>query len=349
MIIENLLDWENSLVTHDASILDCINNLESSGLKLALIVNGSRQLLGTVSDGDIRRAIIKGYSLESKCLDIMNESPIFVEDVTNKNVLMGLSLQAKVDLVPLVDQQKVVSGLLREVRESSSEVSCAKFLIMAGGEGKRLRPHTENCPKPLIEVKGKAMILHIIDRAKEQGFFEFIVSLGYLGQMIEDFLGDGSQFGIAVEYIRENSPMGTAGALFMLKGKINCPLVISNGDVISELNYRELCQYHQLQNSVATMAVRPFQMQNPFGVVDLNGTDIVGFTEKPIYKAFINAGIYVLDPEVLDYLDDEGGYCDMPTLLERVVSVGKKSVTAYPIHEEWVDVGRLADLDHMNK
>jgi len=135
----------------------------------------------------------------------------------------------------------------------------------------------------------------------------------------------------------------------MLKGKLNCPLVISNGDVISELNYRELCQYHQLQNTLATMAVRPFQMQNPFGVVDLNGTDIVGFTEKPIYKSFINAGIYVLDPEVLDYLDDDGGYCDMPSLLERVVSVGKKSVTAYPIHEEWFDVGRLADLDHMNK
>lgn len=348
MKMKNVVGWENSLVVNDASILDCINNLERSGLKLALIVNESRQLLGTVSDGDVRRAIIKGFSLEAKCLDIMNASPIFAENASNQEFLIGLLSEAKVDLVPLVDQQKIVRGLWREIGESGCDISGAKFLIMAGGEGKRLRPHTENCPKPLVEVKGKPMILHIINRAREQGFCEFIVSLGYLGYMIEDYLGDGSQFGVAVEYIREQAPMGTAGALFMLKGRLNCPLVISNGDVISALNYRELCQYHQLQNAVATMAVRSYELQNPFGVVDLDGTNIVGFTEKPIYKSFINTGIYVLNPEVLDYLDD-GGYCDMPTLLERVGNIGGKSVVAYPIHEEWIDIGRPEDLDYINE
>ena len=216
------------------------------------------------------------------------------------------------------------------------------MVIMAGGMGTRLGSHTENCPKPLLLVAGKPMLEHIIERAKLQGFSHFVLAIHYLGHMIESHFGNGERLGVQIDYLREESPLGTAGALSLLAALPEAPFVVTNGDVITDIRYGELLDFHNLHAASATMAVRMHEWQHPFGVVKLNGADIVGFEEKPIARSYINAGVYALNPESLSFLV-RNEHCDMPSLIERLKANVQRTV-AYPMHEQWLDVGRPADL-----
>jgi NDP-sugar pyrophosphorylase family protein len=221
------------------------------------------------------------------------------------------------------------------------------MVIMAGGMGTRMRPYTEDCPKPLLPVAGKPMLEHIIERAKLEGFSQFIIAIHYLGHMIEECFGDGEQLGVEIAYLKENAPLGTAGALSLLNPKPRLPFVVTNGDVITDIRYGELLDFHVRHAAAATMAVRIHEWQHPFGVVQMQGVEIVGFEEKPVARTHINAGVYVLDPSVLNLLDDDQR-CDMPTLFERLQVKNNRTV-AYPMHEPWLDVGRPDDLVVANK
>jgi NDP-sugar pyrophosphorylase family protein len=221
------------------------------------------------------------------------------------------------------------------------------MVIMAGGKGTRLRPHTENCPKPLLPVAGKPILEHIIERAKSEGFSHFILAIHYLGHMIEAYFSDGAKHGVRIEYLKEETPLGTAGALGLISPPPEVPFVVTNGDVITDIRYGELLDFHIRHAGAATMAVRTHEWQHPFGVVQMRGIDIVGFEEKPTIKSHINAGVYVINPTALSAMDcDET--CDMPTLFERLQERGQRTV-AYPIHEPWLDVGRPEDLLLANK
>jgi NDP-sugar pyrophosphorylase family protein len=215
---------------------------------------------------------------------------------------------------------------------------------MAGGKGTRLRPHTENCPKPLVRVAGKPMLEHIIDRAKLEGFNDFTLAVYYLGHMLEEYFGDGSRFGVNIEYLRESAPLGTAGALSLLNPRPDVSFVVTNGDVLTDIRYGELLDFHSRHAAAATMAVRTHEWQHPYGVVQTRGMEIVGFEEKPVARSHINAGVYVLSPEALDELEC-GVPCDMPTLFERLQSSSRR-IFAYPMHEPWLDVGRPEDLEN---
>jgi NDP-sugar pyrophosphorylase family protein len=216
------------------------------------------------------------------------------------------------------------------------------MVIMAGGMGTRLRPHTEDCPKPLLAVAGKPMLEHIIERAKLEGFTHFVLAIHYLGHMIEDYFGKGERLQVQIDYVREHSPLGTAGALGLLSPRPEAPFVVTNGDVITDIRYGELLDFHVRHEAAATMAVRAHEWQHPFGVVQTQGVDIVGFEEKPIARSHINAGVYVLDPKALAVLEEDA-HCDMPTLFERLQARAMRTV-AYPMHEPWLDVGRPEDL-----
>jgi len=213
---------------------------------------------------------------------------------------------------------------------------------MAGGRGTRLRPYTENCPKPLLPVAGKPMIEHIILRAKAEGFGHFILAVHYLGHMIEEYCGSGARWDVRIDYLRERSPMGTAGAIALLDPHPLEPFIVTNGDVITDIRYAELLDFHVRYEASGTMAVRLHEWQHPFGVVQTKGVDIVGFEEKPVARTHINAGVYALNPSSLDALDPHQP-CDMPTLFERLQRLKKRTV-AYPMHEPWLDVGRPDDL-----
>jgi NDP-sugar pyrophosphorylase family protein len=215
------------------------------------------------------------------------------------------------------------------------------IVIMAGGQGSRLRPHTENCPKPLLQVAGKPMLEHIIERARAEGFQNFVLAIHYLGHMIEEYFGDGGRWQTKIEYLREESPLGTAGALGLLTPRPDVPFVVSNGDVLTDIHYGELLDFHRRHSAMATMAVRAHEWQHPFGVVHTKGVDIVGFEEKPISRSHINAGIYVLEPAALDLLG-RGDRCDMPALFSRLQQRSMRTIV-YPMHEPWLDVGRPDD------
>ncbi len=217
------------------------------------------------------------------------------------------------------------------------------MVIMAGGTGSRLRPHTDNCPKPLLPVGGKPMLEHIIERAKSEGFNRFVIALHYLGHMIEDYFGDGSRWQVQLAYLREGSPLGTAGALTLLEPRPAAAIVISNGDVLTDIRYGELLEFHVRHGTTATMAVRPHEWQHPFGVVRTKGVDIIAIDEKPVARTYVNAGIYALEPNAVEAMQP-GEYCDMTTLFNRLQERRLRTIV-YPMHEPWLDVGRANDLE----
>jgi NDP-sugar pyrophosphorylase family protein len=253
----------------------------------------------------------------------------------------------KIQQIPIVDESHRAVGLHLWDELAKPSMRENIMVIMAGGMGTRMRPYTEDRPKPLLSVAGKPMLEHIIERSKLEGFSQFIIAIHYLGYMIEECFGDGERLGVEIKYLKENAPLGTAGALSLLNPKPRLPFVVTNGDVITDIRYGELLDFHVRHAAAATMAVRIHEWQHPFGVVQMQGVEIVGFEEKPVARTHINAGVYVLDPSVLNLLDDDQR-CDMPTLFERLQVKNNRTV-AYPMHEPWLDVGRPDDLVVANK
>lgn len=334
--------WLQALVTPDVTVQEAIYNLEKSGLQIALAISEDGRLLGTLTDGDIRRAFLRGHTLKSKIDGIIHRNPLVVPPDMGRDIVLQFMSANKIHQLPVVAEDGKVIGLhLWDTIISPASIPNV-MVVMAGGKGTRLRPHTEKCPKPMIEVGGKPMLEHIIERAKLDGISNFILSLYYLGDMIEDYFCDGHKWGVRIEYLREENPLGTAGCLSLIKEQPLLPIIISNGDVLTDIRYTDLLNFHNRQNAMATMAVRQHEIENQFGVVKTKGVDIIGFEEKPIYRSHINAGIYVLNPECLSFLD-EGAHCNMPTLFEKVQFNSGRTVV-YPMHEPWLDVGRPDDL-----
>lgn len=337
------LDWRTTSLGLDSTIQMAIQNLDNSGAKIVLVIDKENKLKGTISDGDIRRGLIRGLNLNSPIESIVNLHAITVPKSASRETIIGLMSLNKIQQIPIVDDNKKIVGLcIWGAVPITSEVE-GVFVIMVGGKGLRLLPHTETRPKSMVLLGGRPMLEHIIMRAKAEGFSKFILAIHHLGQMIEDYFGDGSKMGIQIQYIRESKPLGTAGALSLLKVHKNTPIIVTNGDVITDINYADLLDFHLRNQANATMAVRFYEQQNPYGVVILDDGKIIGFDEKPIYRSYINAGVYALSAKELGLLNRDE-YCDMPTLLDRIL---RKSgaVMAYSLHESWMDVGRPDDLD----
>lgn len=338
--------WRQVILPIDATIQQAIRNLNESSMKIVVVVNARGELEGTISDGDIRRGLLKGLDFNSPIDSIIHRNALVVPPALGRETVMQLMRVNKIQQIPVVDERQQVVGLHLWDEIASPPVRSNLMVIMAGGKGIRLRPFTENCPKPLVLVAGKPMLEHIIERGKLEGFRHFVLAIHYLGHMIEDYFGNGDRLGVRIDYLREQSPLGTAGALGLLKPRPDAPFVVTNGDVLTDIRYGELLDFHMRHNASATMAVRLHEWQHPFGVVQTKGVEIVGFEEKPIARTHINAGVYVLEPDALSVLE-EGGACDMPTLFERLQAKMKRTV-AYPMHEPWLDVGRPDDLSLAN-
>lgn len=333
--------WREALLPEDAVLRDAIRSLDRSGLQIVVVVSAAGLLRGTVTDGDIRRGVLRGAGLDSALTGILHRDPLVVPPSLGRDSVLQLMQANRVRQLPVVDPAGRVVGLHLWDELSSPHERPNIMVLMAGGRGTRLHPHTENCPKPLVPVAGRPMLEHIIERAKISGFRRFVVALHFLGHMIEDYFGDGHRWDVEISYVREERPLGTAGALGLINPRPDLPFIVSNGDVLADIHYNELLDFHVQHGAAGTMAVRQHEWQHPFGVVRTNGVDIVGFDEKPISRTHINAGIYALNPEALDLLvADES--CDMPTLFTRLQQRARTIV--YPMHEPWLDVGRADDL-----
>jgi dTDP-glucose pyrophosphorylase len=334
--------WRKAVLPGKATLREAIATLNESGLQIVLILDVADILLGTVTDGDIRRGILRGITLDDPITSVMRSSSFVVPPEMSRDMVLQLMHANKLRQLPIVSDNHRVIGL-HLWDDMSVPILRENFvLIMAGGLGTRMRPHTETCPKPMLPVAGKPMLEHIIERAKLEGFRQFVLAINYLGHVIEGYFGDGSRLGVRIDYLRETTRLGTAGALSILKSKPKLPFVVTNGDVLSDIKYGELLDFHSLHAAVASMAVRLHQWQHPFGVVQTRGVDIIGFEEKPIARSHINAGIYALSPEALESLTTND-YCDMPSLFEKLQDNGKR-IVAYPMHEPWLDIGRPVDL-----
>ena len=340
-------NWKKAVISANASLRDAAKNLTESSLRIVLVIDGAGKLFGTVSDGDIRRGLLRGLTLDSDVNEILRRNPLVAPEGMSQSLIRQLMIANKVQQIPEIDTEGRVLSLHTWDEFMTTESISNKMVIMAGGKGTRLRPHTENCPKPMLLVGGKPMLQHIIERARDEGFGEFLLSVNYLAHIIENYFDDGSALGVNIGYIHEESPLGTAGSLSMIGKLVDEPFVVTNGDVITDIRYSDLLEFHRRQESIATMAVRLHEWQHPFGVVQMDGLNIVGFEEKPVARSHINAGIYALSPVALRELN-YGESCDMPTLFERLQARSHKTI-AYPMHEPWLDVGREDDLSAANK
>lgn len=333
---------QKALLPHDATLHDAIRNLNESSLQIALATAADGTFLGTVTDGDIRRGLLRGLDLKSSIDSIIHRNAMVAPPEMSVESMLKLMQANQISALPVVNENRQIVGLhlLSELLAPTRRANI--MIIMAGGKGTRLRPYTENCPKPLLQVNGKPMLEHIIERAKAEGFHHFVISVHYLGHMIEEYFGDGSRWQVKIEYLREKEPLGTAGAISLLNQRPIAPFLVSNGDVLTNVHYSEVLNFHLRFGATATMAVRLHEWQHPFGVVFTKGVDIVGFEEKPISRSHVNAGIYALEPAALDVLKP-GEPCDMPTLFARLKDASHRTIV-YPMHEAWMDVGRVNDF-----
>ena len=337
-----IADVSSCAVPTAATMKDVVENLTVSGLRLCLVVDGAGKLVGIVSDGDIRRGLLAGKGLGDPIVDVMNGNFVSASGAQGLAELGTLARARELTHIPIVDERGMATGLfIDQVEEKQNAFLQNTVVIMAGGMGLRLRPLTETTPKPMLSVAGKPMMQHTIEALKAEGLRNFVLSLNYLGEQIEQHFGDGSTFGVDITYVREKEPLGTAGSLSLLDQTFSDPIVVVNGDVLLSAKISDMLRYHTSHNAEITVGVKVLDTQIPFGVVNLDGSRITGISEKPVYRDFVNAGVYVMEPHIVEQLE-RGVRVDMPDIVGS--TLGQGAVVAFPLHETWIDMGRPEDL-----
>ena len=340
-------NWRQTLIAKDAPILEALGMLNEAACQICLVVDKAGRLIGTVTDGDIRRGILAGIAMSAPVELVMNTKPRIAKPEDDSATLIGMMRRHVIHQMPLLDSEGVVVGLAQlDDLVGAQDRRDNLVVLMAGGLGKRLRPLTEDVPKPLLPVGGRPILERILEGLVAQGFHKFLISVNYRAEMIEEHFGNGSRWGVSITYLREDKAMGTAGALGLLPVPPTLPVVVMNGDLLTQTNLPRLLDYHQHRQAQASMCVRKYDFQVPFGVVRLNGDEMIGIDEKPVHEFFVNAGIYVLDPAIITLVPQDEPL-DMPELFNRARERGLRTV-AFPIHEYWMDIGRLDDFEKAN-
>ncbi|KAA8785583.1 dTDP-glucose pyrophosphorylase/predicted transcriptional regulator [Paenibacillus sp. 4624] len=338
--------WEKVIVQDDRNLLETMKVINESSLQFAVVVDNNGCLLGTVTDGDIRRGLLKGYGLDVSIKMIMNSNPVSELAGQHPNVYKHSMSVKRLRQLPIVNKQnKVVDVLFADRMEHGTKHN--KVVLMLGGLGTRLRPLTNEIPKPMLKVGNKPILETIVDGFKQFGFSQFIFSVNYKKEIIKDYFLNGEAHNINIDYIEEEKRMGTAGALSLLTDRPKEPFFVMNGDLLTQINFQHLMQFHIEQDAIATMCVREYQYQIPYGVVETDGTNLININEKPVHCSFVNAGVYVLDAAVFDYIP-HGEFYDMPTLFKELVANGEK-VAVFPIHEYWLDIGQITEFEQADR
>lgn len=336
-------NWREVIISPQTSLKDAICVIDNAALQIALVTDTSEKLIGVITDGDIRRALIRGISLEMPVFEVMNDKPKTALADDSKIKLLAIMDKFKLIHLPVLDKKGKVVGLetLQDLHKSSYFPN--PVFILAGGFGVRLKPLTNLRPKPLLEVGGKPILETIIDNFTQAGFKDFYIAVHYLADQIKDYFSDGQRWGINIHYIEESQPLGTAGSLSLLpKDLPNLPIIVMNGDILTQVDFSRLLTHHQQQQSVATLCVHQYEYQIPYGVVSIDDQRVTGIVEKPIKSCFSNAGIYVLDPFLVQSVK-KNQQIDMPQLLNQQIAAGKL-VSMFPIYEYWLDIGKESDF-----
>ncbi len=339
---------EKFLIPPSATIQNALECLNSNARGIVLVVDEESHLLGTITDGDIRRAILSGQELNtsvdallaSKADSALYSRPITALVGTPSSELLRLMRKYVIRQIPLVDENNTVVDLVMLEDLLPEQEIPLQAVIMAGGQGTRLRPLTENLPKPMLPVGDRPLMERVVEQLRQAGIRQVNVTTHYLGEKIREHFGDGSRFGIRLNYVTEEQPLGTAGALGLMETPEE-PLLVINGDILTKVNFRAMLDYHKENRALLTMAVRRYDFNLPYGVVESEGALVKKVVEKPVIGFFVNAGIYLLEPAVYRYIP-RGERFDMTDLIDHLLADDQR-VASFPIVEYWLDIGQPVD------
>ncbi|QOX63398.1 CBS domain-containing protein [Anoxybacterium hadale] len=336
-------EWKKILIPADTEIQKTIEMIDKNGMQIAFVVDREQKLLGTVTDGDIRRGLLKGIGLNRSVIEIMNQRPVTIPAMKNKKSVLQILKINKLRHLPVVDDSGIVIGIERLDDLIQPEKFDHWVLIMAGGLGKRLSPLTEHCPKPMLNIGGKPILETMLINLIEQGFRRFCVSVHYKAEQIQGYFGDGTKWGVEIRYIQEEVMLGTAGALSLLPVRTDKPILVMNGDILTKLSMDQMLNFHEMHQVHATVAVRSYDYQVPYGVIKASRDRLIGFEEKPVYSSLVNAGIYTINPEVIERIP-KNQYYDMDQLLKNMLQE-EAPLAVFPIREYWIDIGTMKEFN----
>ena len=344
-----ITDLSSLCVGPGSSIREAMACIDENDAHIALVVDAERLLLDTITDGDVRRAILAGIDLDSPVSALVGRrstspypAPVTAPADSPPAMLLRFMRERRVRQLPLLDRFEHVIGVVTRRELAQGEPLPLHAVVMAGGYGNRLRPLTDDLPKPMLPVGDKPLLELIVEQLRDAGVSVVNVTTHYKGKVISDHFKDGSDFGVAIRYIEEEKPMGTAGALSLLE-KTESPLLVINGDIVTRVDFRAMLDFHEEHEADMTVALRQYEITVPYGVVECDGVSIVGISEKPSIKHFINAGIYLLNPDILEYIPSDESY-DMPQLVNRLETAGRR-IVGFPVTEYWLDIGQVEDYN----
>jgi dTDP-glucose pyrophosphorylase len=327
-------------VPENTPLREALVTMDREGEGFLVVIGGDRAVKGVIADGDVRRALIHGHSLDEPVGDVMNREFKFSRQSDSREKAMAYLRTLKCRQLPVLDGQGRLVDILFSDHLTQAERP-NPVVIMAGGLGTRLRPITETIPKPMLKVNGKPFLETTLENLVAQGFRSFHFCVNYLAEQITEHFGDGRRWGVRIDYVREKKPLGTAGALALIDEIPQVPALVMNADLMTRLDFGQLLDHHAGKHNVATMAVRSMEFQVPFGVVETEGERVSDIVEKPVRSYLVNAGIYVLDPAVFSNIP-KGEHFDMPELFQSLISQ-QRPVGYFPLYESWLDIGRIED------
>ncbi len=331
-----------SLILNDSkSIYDAVKKINSSKIKTIFVINEKNKFVGTISDGDIRRALIKKLNLKTKLKKILTKKNIILLENSNNKKVFEVMRKKEIQIAPILNNKKEIIDYKILNEKKFTEIN-NHLIIMAGGKGKRLMPFTKNIPKPMLLIENKPILEHIINNAKVEGIKNILISVNHLGNIIKKYFRDGKKHHLKISYISEKHPLGTCGSLSLLKKNIKEDFIVCNGDIITNIKFSELLNFHKKTNADVTVAIKSHEIQNPYGVVKIKNKELVDIVEKPFITSFINVGAYILKPSVLKYLK-KNKRTDMTDFL-LLLKKKKKKIFACPLYEQWFDIGEPKDL-----
>lgn len=345
ILFDNRID--ELIVGPEISVQDSMARLSSVGQGILFVAGEHRALLGSVSDGDIRRALLSGARLDEPIANVMNRSPLSVPETSTDDELDRLCAECKQSIMPIVDRKRALVGVARHVESEPFAPTNTSVVLMVGGEGSRLAPLTDNVPKPLLHVGDRPILQTILEKLQRSGFRNVYLCVRYRAQMIRDFCGDGRRFGLRIDYVEEEKKLGTIGAVKFLERELTPAFLVMNGDLLTKLNFRYILNFHQHEGSDITVGTRDHEVTFPYGTFQLDGVEVRELVEKPKILFKINAGIYVLSRAVLRHIPFNE-YFDVTDLILKVKEIGQR-VVAFPIPEYWLDIGRHDDYHRANQ
>jgi dTDP-glucose pyrophosphorylase len=339
--------WKEAVCSQDESLEALLQKVDAAGTQMGFVLDDAQKLVGIVSDGDVRRALLKGETLATPIKQVMNRNPKIANVNLSRGGLVALLNKHVIQQLPIVNDDGVLVDVVTKFDLSSFRKRENLVVIMAGGLGTRLMPLTENTPKPLIEIGGKPILETIIDVASEQGFQNFLIAVGYRGNMIEEFFGDGSEKGLRISYLREESSLGTAGALSLITEAPEQTFVVMNGDVLNRIDLDALIETREQQKAIIAIAARESETLIPYGVIEDAAGKLLSMVEKPTLRHLINTGVYACSPDLLSHCPHNEPL-SMVDLIDRLL-LAKIDVAVYRTDAYWLDIGQLEELDRAKR